>query len=158
MLLRRLVNEFKDFNISIVAQIANNQKGGAIQKIKSGSFRLTEERYEDCRKDLEWLRALGLPAYKQNLVLALLFCKGVSGCNSERLGKKVIEFYKEIAAQAKVADICKALEDRYNYGKKEKERISLKEAYRVYCKSSCRSWTSCSDADETEPDEQEEEA
>lgn len=156
ILLRRLANEFKDFNISIVAQIANDQHGGAAQKIKNGSFRLTDERYEECRKDLEWLRSLDLPAYKQNLVLALLFCKGVNGCKADRLKKKVGEHYKEIAAQAKVADICKAIEDRYNAGMKEEYRVDLKEKYRVFCKKANVSWaTRFGEGDDTDTDEQE---
>lgn len=150
MLLRHLINQFPEFTVSIVVDIAGGRIGGTHKRVKAGTFVMPETSYKKSVSDLMWLKGLNVVKYKKNFVLAALFCKDINGCNQARLTSVVTDYFKEVNAGAKVEDICANIMDRYNWHLGDDKRIDFKEEYRKYCKMSNTSWNTRFNEEEDE--------
>lgn len=106
-------------------------------KVKDGSLEITEEEYMNAIERLEWIDTIAPYCKKCNgeltfLYQSLMICKEFSKIEEDKLKDRTISYNSTMLPFANIPDCMKALEEIYNRGRREINKVYIFTEYRQW--------------------------
>jgi len=125
----KLREEFPQFGHSIVLNVVHGaEKSGAFREFRNGDFVLTPEQFEQARiklVELEQVSELVTMGHQKEFNYAILKCMNAPGFEMSRLLAKLKLYGPTLQRYANAVDYLRALEEIYNKGMGETNRVRL---------------------------------